>query len=87
MALKGHGATVRYVTLPERSARLRRPRVGAAHRGGDAELVERVREERKAADGNDHAAATDSGKGRHEDTKTRSRSANDLVLRVFVALF
>ena len=31
-ALKGHGATVRYVTLPYRSARLRRPRIGAAHR-------------------------------------------------------
>ena len=42
VALKGHGATVRYVTLPLRGARLRRARVGAAHRGGDAQLGQRV---------------------------------------------
>ena len=42
MALKGHGATVRYVTLPNRSARLRRARIGAAHRCRDVELGERV---------------------------------------------
>ena len=50
MALKGHGATVRYVTLPYEGARLRRARVRAAHHGGDAELGERVGEERQAPD-------------------------------------
>ena len=42
VALKGHGATVRYVTLPHEAARLRGARVGAAHRGRDAQLGQRV---------------------------------------------
>ena len=40
----------------ERSARLRRARIGAAHRRGDAELGERVGEERQAAD--DHVSSS-----------------------------
>ena len=40
-----------------RSARLRRARVGAAHGGRDAELGQRVRQEREAAGNHDVAAA------------------------------
>ena len=53
VALKGHGATVRYVTLPHEAHGLRRARVGAAHGRGDAQLGERVDQ----AGGGVHTAA------------------------------